>query len=104
MSLVGAFFLAALRAGGVLEGTHVSLEDRRVRFINCANRLLSSIQADFAGDLGSSRDCDAVVCVGAFDDNAPADLVRGEQSQTIVRQGWDGEWLTDDNARERLGL
>ena len=104
MNLVGAFVLAILAAGGTLEGTYLSLHERNVRVINCASRLLSEVRADFADDLGVSRNCDTVVCVGALDDGAPSDLVRGGEVRTIVRQGWDGEWLTDETAGDKLGL
>ena len=104
MNLVSAFFLAVMAAGGTIEGACFSLHDRGVRVINCANRLLSDVQADFENELGASRDCDVVVCVGAVDEGVPSDLVRGGEPQTIVRQVWDGEWMTHDSARERLGL
>ena len=104
MNLVGAFLLAVMAAGGTIEGSCFSLQGQGVRVINCANRLLSDVKADFANDLGASRDCDAVVCVGAVDEGVPSDLVRGEEHQTIVRQGWEGEWMTYDSARDRLGL
>ena len=104
MNLVGAFFLAVVAAGGTIEGAHFSLQGRGVRVINCANRLLSDVQADFANDLGAARDCDAVVCVGAVDEGVPSDLVRGGDPRTIVKQGWDGEWMTHDSAKELLGL
>ena len=102
--MVGAYVLAVLAAGGTIEGVYFSLHGRGVRVINCANLLLSRVQADFANDLGTVRNCDAVVCVGAVDDGVPGDLVRGRESRTIVRQGWDGEWMTCESAREVLGL
>ena len=104
MYMVGAYVVAVLAAGGTVEGVYFSLHGRAVRVINCANRLLSSVQADFANDLGTARNCDAVVCVGALDDGVPGDLVRGQESRTIVRQGWDGEWMTGESARELLGI
>ena len=104
MYMVGAYVLAVLAAGGTVEGVYFSLHGRAVRVINCANRLLSSVQADFANDLGTARNCDAVVCVGALDVGVPGDLVRGQESRTIVRQGWDGEWMTGESARELLGI
>ena len=104
MSMVGAFFLAIIAAGGVLEGAHLRLQDRGIRVINCPNQLLSRVKTEFDNDLRASRDCDAVICVGATDDGTPADLVRESEPRTIVRQGWDGEWMTHESARERLGL
>ena len=104
MNLVGAFFLAVIAAGGTIKGTCFSLQGQGVRVINCANRLLSDVQDEFTSDLGVSRDCDAVVCVGAVDDGVPSNLVRGGEPRTIVRQGWDGEWMTSDSAREWLSL
>ena len=104
MSMVGAFFLAIIAAGGSLDGAQLRLQDRGIRVINCPNQLLSQVKTDFHDDLRVSRDCDAVICVGATDDAAPADLVRADARRTIVRQAWDGEWMTDESARERLGL
>ena len=104
MNLVGAFFLAVMAAGGTIGGSCFSLQDRCVRVINCSHQLLSHVKVDFADELSASRDCDTVVCVGAVDDGVPSDLVRGGELRTIVRQGWEGEWMTDDSARERLGL
>ena len=104
MNLVGAFFLAIMAAGGMIEGACFSLHGRGIRVINCPNRLLSGVQADFENELGASHDCDTVVCVGAIDEGVPSDLVRGGEPRTIVRQGWDGEWMTHDSARDQLGL
>ena len=104
MSMVGAFVLAIIAAGGVLEGAHLRLQDRGIRVINCPNQLLSRVKTEFDSDLRASRHCDAVICVGATDDGAPADLVRESEPRTIVRQGWNGEWMTHESARERLGL
>ena len=104
MSMVGAFVLAIMAAGGVLEGAHLRLQGRGIRVINCPNQLLSRVKADFDNDLRASRDCDAVICVGATDDGTPADIVREREPRTIVRQAWDGEWMTHESARERLNL
>jgi hypothetical protein len=102
--LAGAFILALLSAGGSLQGTCFVLGERRIRVINSASRLLSGIRSEFSDHLGVAHDCDTVICVGAIDDGAPGNLVRGEQEASIVRQGWGGEWLTHESAREQLRL
>ncbi len=104
MYMVGAFILAIMAAGGVLEGAHLRLQDRGIRVINCPNQLLSRVKTEFDDDLRASRDCNAVICVGATDDGVPSDLVRENENRTIVRQGRDVEWMTHDSARERLCL
>lgn len=102
--LVAAFFSALVRAGGVFADTSISFAGKHIRVINCANRLLSAVRADLETSLSMSRDCDVAICVGAIDDAAPGHLVRHGHPATIVRHGWDGEWLTHDSAKERLGL
>ena len=104
MDLVGAFILAVVAAGATLDGACFCLQGRSIRILNCANRLLSHVKADFANDLGVAHDCNAVVCVGAVDDQVPSDLVRDSEPRTIVRQGWDGEWMTHESVREQLNL
>lgn len=104
MELAGAFILALLNAGGALRGTCFVLGERRIRVINSANQLLSGVKSEFSEHLGIARDCDTVICVGAIDDGAPGNLVRGEQETSIVRQGWGGEWLTHESARGQLRL
>jgi len=102
MDLVGAFILALLAKGGSIEGNCFHLKGRGIRVINCANRLLAKVKERFATDLGASRGCNVVFCLGASDAGVPSNIVRGEEPRTIVRQGWDGEWMDTDTAREWL--
>lgn len=100
--LVGAFVRAIMAAGGNVDGPNFTLRDEGIRVLNCPNRLLSDVQAEFTDDLRTSHSCDAVICVGAVDAATPSDLVRGDEQDTIVRHGWNGRWMTDDSARNWL--
>lgn len=102
MYLVGAFVIAILAAGGRFDGPLLRLGDNALRVINCPNRLLSTVKAEFSRELGSLGGCNVAICVGAVDDHAPGDLIRGEQPRTVLREGWTGEWLTSESARELL--
>ena len=102
MYMVGAFLIAIFAAGGRIDGPLLRLGDNGMRVVNCPNRLLSTVKAEFSRELGSLRDCNVAICVGAVDDCAPGDLVRGGQPPTVLREGWTGQWLTTESAREFL--
>lgn len=100
-----AFFHLALRhMGAVREGALYRINGTLVRVLNGAGRWLSAMQEEYSLEVPVSPEAEVVFCVGADDLGAPAHILRGGASSTVVRPEPRGKWLDSDGARTFLGL
>ena len=71
--------------------------DRRLRVISGRGCVISAVRAKFLGEPPVHGLPHEIVCVGAFDDVAPANLVRAVGDSTIVRPGSPAHWTTHES-------
>lgn len=103
--LLGQLVLRLSAAGAILDGPFFRLGARHVRLIQAAGRLLHSIRADFAEATVPAGEPDITVCVGATDDGGVlSDIIRGQQTSSIMRPGAQGDWFTYGDGVAELGL
>lgn len=100
MHRLGAMHLEMQDAGAVIEGSSYLRSGRNVRLIHGAGRLVSEVRSQYAGSPSLISD-DLVVCVGA-ENTAPLpdSVARGNRSDSFVRPGLSGTWMTETEARE----
>jgi hypothetical protein len=100
MQRLGAMHLEMQEAGALVDGSAYVRDGHRVRLIHGAGRLVSEIRSKYA-PLPSLISDDLVVCVGA-DNTAPLpdSVARGNKSDSFVRPGLSGDWMTEVEARE----
>jgi SIR2-like domain len=100
MQRLGAMHLEMQEAGAIVDGSAYVRDGYRVRLIHGAGRLVGEVRAKYA-PLPSFIPDDLVVCVGA--DNTgflPDNIARGNRSDSLVRPGLSGNWMTETEARE----
>lgn len=105
MHQLGATHLLLMGNGAVLEGSTYVISGKRIRLIHGAGELLSSVKSRFSAEPPLPVSVDIVICVGAFDDGGvPTNVVRAQGAANIIRAGISGEWLTLEQARQRIGI
>jgi len=100
---LGCFHLLLRRAGAVQQPQGYTLAGRRIRVINGAGSILSSVAARFV-EAPVLVSADVFVAVGATDLGLPAHVVRAGTPGSVVRPAAGGEWLTFERARVELGI
>lgn len=100
---LGYFHLLLRRAGAAPESRGYSLAGRRIRVINGAESVLSSVAARFVEAPAASL-ADVFVAVGATDLGLPAHVLRSGSPGSVMRPAVLGEWLTLEQARAALGV
>jgi hypothetical protein len=102
MQVLGAMHLEMQNAGAKLQGAAYARSGRRTRLIHGAGQLISQVRARYAPFPSVIAD-DVVICVGAQDTaSLPDNVARGNKTDSIVRPGLSGLWLTDAQAREHF--
>jgi hypothetical protein len=105
MNLIGAIILHLLSSGATYDGPTFLLNSKRIRVIEVANKLLNEVKHLFSKEPLSSIPYDIVICVGAKDDGGvKSNVVRDNGAGDIIRSGITGEWMTENNALEHLGV
>lgn len=100
---VGYFHLLLRRAGAVQESGGYVLAGRRIRVINGAESVLSSVAARFV-EAPAISSADTFVAVGAVDFGLPADVLRSGTPGSVMRPAAIGTWLTVERAQVELGF
>ena len=100
MQLLGAMHLEMNESGAIFDGSAYKRAGLRTRLIHGAGQLISEVRARYARTPGVISD-DVVVCVGSRDTaSLPDNVATGNKSDSIVRPGLSGLWLTDEQAQE----
>jgi hypothetical protein len=100
---LGWFHLLLRRAGAVPQPQGYTFAGRRIRVINGACRILSSVAASFV-EAPAIPSADVFVAVGATDVGLPGHIVRPGTSGSVMRPAAVGEWFTFEQARAELGV
>ena len=100
---LGYFHLLLRRAGAAQESQGYTLAGRRIRVINGAESILSSVAARFVEAPAVSL-ADIFVAVGATDLGLPAHVLRPGTPGSVMRPAATGEWLTVERAQVKLGV
>jgi hypothetical protein len=100
---LGCFHLMLRRAGAVQQPQGYTLAGRRIRVINGAESILSSVAARFV-EAPAVASADVFVAVGATELGLPAHVVRAGTPGSVVRPAAGGEWLTFERAQVELGV
>lgn len=100
---LGYFHLLLRRAGAVQQPQGYSLAGRRIRVVNGAECILSSVAARFIEAPAISA-ADVFVAVGAIDLGLPGHVVRPGTPGSVMRPAARGEWFTFERAQAELGL
>lgn len=96
-ALFGAMHLYLRAKGGTLNGSQFVLAGERVRLIQGAGQLLSSVRSRFGDEPPQPDGATITVCVASKDDGGvPTHIIRGGRVGGIVRGGTSGAWMTDD--------
>lgn len=100
---LGYFHLLLRRAGAAQNAQGYTLNGRRIRVINGAESILSSIAARFV-EAPALSSADVFVAVGAVDLGLPAHVVRPGTPGSVMRPAAGGEWFTFERAQAELGV
>jgi hypothetical protein len=92
-------------AGAVVDGPWLRLNDRTIRVLNGNSRSLRKMQ-DSYNEPAAIGTPDMTICAGAVDRVLPGNFVRGGGEKRVTRQARGGvsQWMTDEQAKEALGL
>jgi len=100
---LGYFHLLLRRAGAAQNAQGYTLNGRRIRVINGAGVILSSVAARFV-EAPALYSVDVFVAVGAVDLGLPAHVVRPGTPGSVMRPAAGGEWFTFEQAKAELGV
>jgi SIR2-like domain len=100
---LGLFHLLLRYAGAVATETGYNYQNRTIRVVNGANRILGSMVADFQ-EAPALVEAEITAAIGAQDLGLPGDIVRSGSPGDIVRTATSSRWLDFESAREALGL
>jgi hypothetical protein len=104
MQLVGTIQMRLIEAGAAFEGARFVLNFKSIRVLQGAGGVLSLIRKRFEVEQ-SPLEADIVVCAGAVDDGgAPASIVRGSSSSSIIKPAVVSSWMNDRQAVDDLGI
>ena len=99
---LGYFHLLLRRAGAAQNAYGYTLNGRRIRVINGAGLILSSVAANFV-EAPALSSADVFAAVGAVDLGLPANVVRPGTPGSVMRPAAGGEWFTFEQAQAELG-
>lgn len=100
---LGCFHLLLRRAGAVQQPQGYTLAGRRIRVINGAECILSSVAGRFV-EAPAISSADVFVAVGAIDLGLPAHVVRPGTPGSVMRPAAGGAWFTFEQAKAELGV
>lgn len=101
--LFGFFHLIMCRAGAQRTAVGYELNGTRVRVVNGAGSVLSTMRAKFAEPPAWAEE-DLVVAVGATDLGLPSNVVREGRPGDVVRSQPLARWIDFEGAREELHI
>ncbi len=97
LEIVGAILSRFLILGAVLNGGVVHFGGETYRIFNGAGRLMSDVKSVLLDTADVRGSVDTIVCVGAFPDPTPADILRPDSSATIMRPTVAQNWKTEND-------
>jgi len=100
---LGYFHLLLRCAGATQERRGYTLAGQRIRVVNGAGSVLSSVEARFV-EPPAVPPTDIFVAVGTTDLGLPGHVVRSGVTASVVRPAAGGKWLTLEQARTELGI
>ncbi len=100
---LGCFHLLLRRAGAIQQAQGYTLAGRRIRVINGAECILSSVATRFV-EAPALSSADVFVAVGAIDLGLPGHVVRPGTPGSVMRPAAGGDWFTFEQARVELGV
>ena len=100
---LGCFHLLLRRAGAVQHAQGYTLAGRRIRVVNGAESILSSVAARFV-EAPAISSADVFVAVGAIDLGLPSHVVRPGTPGSVMRPAAGGEWFSFERAQAELGV
>ena len=103
VELLGFFHLLLRRAGATQTSDGYELAGEKVRVINGAGAVLSTLRGQFV-EAPATGSVDVVAAVGATDLALPANVIRQGRPQDILRPAASAEWFDFQGARERLNI
>jgi SIR2-like domain len=89
---VGVVHIALMQRGAILDGYVYRLPAKTVRLLHASGEYLSQVKARFTAEPPGLPAADQTLCVGAYDDVAPAHIIHGATPPGIVRGGISGDW------------
>lgn len=105
ITTAGAMLIHLLRSGGEFVDDLIVLETQRIRVVAGRGVPLSIVKAQYVGNSNSLGERELVICAGATDDgDAKANVIRGEGSESVIRGGLAGRWLTLERAIDEIGV
>jgi hypothetical protein len=104
MQLIGTIQMRLVESGATFEGARFVLNSKRIRVLQGAGEVLSLIKKKFEIE-ESPLEADVVICVGASDDGgAPASIVRGSSSSSIIKPATACVWMSHEQAVAGLAI
>ncbi len=97
--------LKLLGAGATTDGPYLSLNDRAIRVVNCANMSISRLREKY-NEAPSGRGADLVICAGATGKGTTENIVRGGGSNSLIgaTHGGNVMWATEEEGFAELGI
>lgn len=90
-------------AGAAAEAGWYRIGGKVARVINGAGKILGTMKDEFS-EPPAVREPDLIICAGAIDYGVPANPVREGKAADIVRPASTAEWLSQNDARTKLGF
>ena len=100
--VLGFMHLLLRSAGAAITTYGYELNGRKVRVVDGAGRLLSSVRETFKEP--PLQDVDVIVCTGAVDYGLPGNVVRASAAPNVVRPGSAAVWVDSTAARVELAI
>ena len=101
--LLGFFHLLLKRGGAIHRADGYEINGRKVRVINGAGSVLSSLRSRFV-EAPAVSSPDVIAAVGSTDLALPGNVIRDGRPKDIVRPATPGEWFDFQSARELLKI
>ena len=101
--LLAHFHLLLRKEGGQIEGSRYKISNRVVRVVKGSGRFLSTMKHKFEGPPAANND-DIIVCVGSRDHGLKDNVLRSGLAGDIVRTEPMSQFVTEESARELLGI
>ncbi len=96
LELIGAFLLALLLRGATVKGGILQYQGQSLRVFNGAGKLMSQVRARLEAPQHLTIPVDEIICVNAFPDPSPPNIVRPGAGSTVVRPQAAATWRIGD--------
>ena len=100
---LGFFHLLLRSSGAVSREYGYEYQERRIRVVNGAGTIMSTLRGAFLEAPATQR-ADITVAVGAMDLGVPENVVREGRPGSIVRPAAAGQWMDFQSARQLLQI